>query len=466
MSRRCARTRLGTRDVLARFAKLAPSGARTGTPAGPKLGPLRLASYVMAVAVAGGCGSASDSTARDGGPGSPGLGMPASVADAGDDATTGSPPSNPASTADAAGDDGGSAVSEAGSPGDSGPLVAEAGPPPFVATGAPISAADGAWTWVDFPDSFCRDGSTAGIAVSLESASKKVMIYIEGGGACFDSITCLANPTNVSGQKAEKTGGLFDRTNTANPVKDWNFVYVPYCTGDIGAGANPNGTVSGVTGTQMFVGRPNLEAFLNRVVPTFPGVTNVLLTGVSAGGFGAATNVPLVQSAFPAVKVGLIDDSGPPMSSQYLPSCLQKEWRTTWGFDDSFLKDCGAACPNPDDYVLDYAKFIAKQYPDRMAGLLDSDTDDVISAFYGYGNNNCTGSLLTPIAGATYTAALVDFRMQIMGLDPNFGTYYPDSSQHTWLGDSSLYSETQSGTTLISWVSNIVNDVSTSNVGP
>jgi hypothetical protein len=456
-----------THDEATQRALPAEKSARHGT----VLGRWRLASYLAAAAAIGACGSTGDSTdagnAHPLGSLSPSTGADASD-NAGDDATGSSPPSNPVPADGDAASPEGAATGEGGSAADSGlqALDASVRPPPFVATGAPITAADGAWTWVGFPDSFCRDGSTAGIAVSLESASKKVMIYIEGGGACFDSITCLANPANTSGQQAAKTAGVFDRTNAANPVKDWNFVYVPYCTGDIGAGANPNGTVSGVTGTQMFVGRPNLEAFLNRVVPTFPDATNVLLTGVSAGGFGAATNVPLVQSAFPAVKINLIDDSGPPMSSQYLPSCLQKEWSTTWGFENSFLKDCGAACPNPDDYVLDYAKFIGRNYSDRMAGLLESDTDGVISAFYGYGNNNCTGSLLTPIAGATYTAALVDFRSQIMGVDPNFGTYYPDSSQHTWLGDSSLYSETQGGTTLISWVSNIANDVSVSNVGP
>jgi hypothetical protein len=379
-------------------------------------------------------------------------------------------------TAIAQGDDGASggnhpsASGDGGSAADSGqqgPGAPEAGPPPFVATGTPISAADGAWTWVDFPnDAFCRDGSTAGVAVSLESASKKVMIYIEGGGACFDSTTCLINPANTSSQKAQKTAGVFDRTNSANPVKDWNFVYVPYCTGDIGAGANPNGTVSGVTGTQKFVGYLNMEAFLNRLVPTFPTATQVLLTGVSAGGFGAATDFVLVQRAFSGVKVALVDDSGPPMSSTYLPTCLQDKWRTTWGFDNSFLKDCGAACPNPSDYILDYAKFVGSHYSDRMAGLIESSTDGVISAFFGYGMNNCTGSLLTPIPGATYTAALVDFRTAIKASDPNFGTYYPNSSQHTWLGDASLYSETMNGTPLVGWFTNIVNNVSVSHVGP
>jgi len=340
------------------------------------------------------------------------------------------------------------------------------GLPPFVATGSPITGPDGSWTWTEFPDTSCRDGSMAGIAVNFEAASSKVLIFIQGGGACFDSVTCAINPANTTGGQTPQAAGIFDRTNTQNPAADWNFVYVPYCTGDIGAGANPNGMVSGVTGTQKFVGYLNLQSFLNRIVPTFPHATQVLLTGVSAGGFGAAVNAPLVQRAFPALKIALIDDSGPPMSSQYLPSCLQDEWRTTWGLDGSILKECGSACPNSSDYALDYALFLGKRFGDRKAGLIESDTDSVISAFYGYGNDNCTGSILTPVAGATFTAGLNDFRSQIVPVDPNFGTYYPDSSQHTWLGGASLYTETQGGTTLISWVTGIVNDTAATQVGP
>lgn len=388
----------------------------------------------------------------------------------GDDAATGDDAAGDASigAADAAGSDGsptdgGTGAGDATVPDATTP---DAGPPPFVATGAPITGADNQWTWVGFPDTYCRDGSQAGIAVNFESASSKVMIFLQGGGACFDPLTCATNPANVTGQQTPAATGVFDRTNAKNPVAGWNFVYVPYCTGDVGMGTNANGSVSGVTGTQKFVGYLNLQSFLNRVVPTFPKPSQVLLTGISAGGFAAAMSAPLVQRAFPSVKVAMVDDSGPPMSDTYLPSCLQDEWRTTWGFDDSVLKECGSACPDPTDYAMDYAKFLATTYPDRMVGLLDSETDSVISGFYGYGNNGCTGSLLTPVAGATYTAGLENFRSTITPLDANFGTYFPDGSQHTWIASASLYTETQSGTALIDWFTNIVNDTSVSQVGP
>jgi hypothetical protein len=337
--------------------------------------------------------------------------------------------------------------------------------PPFAPTGEPLTADNLKWTWIDFPDSACRDGSTAGVAVSLNSASDKLMIYLEGGGACFDSVTCAANPANVGSQKVEHTAGLFDRSNAQNPVKDWNYVYVPYCTGDIHAGTNENGTIDGLTGTQKFVGRRNMEAYLQRIVPTFSKASQVLLTGISAGGFGAASNSDLVGWAFGSkVPISLIDDSGPSMSSKYLPACLQDKWRQTWGFDDSILKDCGDACPKKDDYTLDFAKYLAKKYPTRESGVIESNDDGVITLFYGYGQNGCTGSLSTPVPAAEFDAGLLDFRAQMAGF-PKFLTYFPASTQHTWVGGASLYTEAEGGTKLLDWVTAITNNTPAENVG-
>ena len=241
---------------------------------------------------------------------------------------------------------------------------------PFTATGEPIDAADKAWTYVEFPDTKCRDGSPAGIAISKNSASTKLMIYLEGGGGCFDSLTCLANPTNTAAFQGEKDLGIFDCTNPRNPVGDWNVVYIPYCTGDIHGGTRSDAMVEGVTGPQQFVGYLNIKKFLNRVVPTFPGTTDLLLTGISAGGFGAALNAVSIQEAFPAVKMTVIDDSGPAMSTTVVPECLQQKWRETWGLDDSVLKDCGAACPNKNDFTQTYALAMTRTFKDRPSGLI------------------------------------------------------------------------------------------------
>jgi hypothetical protein len=369
------------------------------------------------------------------------------------------------------GSGGASASGDGGSPNrDAGGGLADE--PPFEPTGEPLKADDMKWTWVDFPDTKCRDGSMAGLAVSMNSKSDKLMIFLQGGGACFDQFTCLANAAtgnaNVDNQKGELTAGVFDRSNAKNPVKDWNFVFIPYCTGDVHLGTKDDGMVDAADGVQHFVGRLNLTAFLNRVVPTFSTASQVLLTGVSAGGFGSAGNTEYVQWAFGKVPVTVIDDSGPAMSTKVVPSCLQKQWRDLWGFDGSILKDCGADCPDRDNFELDYTKHVAEHADGRMAGLISSNADNTITVFFGYGQNNCTGNFATPVSQADFTAGLLEYRDFVKGIYPNYGTYYIQSNKHTWIADDGFYTTTTGANKrlLVDWYADIVNGVKATAEGP
>ena len=75
-------------------------------------------------------------------------------------------------------------------------------------------------------------------------SSDRLVIYFEGGGACFDAATCLLNdgfsnfnaPQFTAWANTLGGGGMFDADAADNPVADWNFVYVPYCTNDVHAG--------------------------------------------------------------------------------------------------------------------------------------------------------------------------------------------------------------------------------------
>ncbi|MEM6289248.1 MAG: pectin acetylesterase-family hydrolase, partial [Bacteroidota bacterium] len=53
----------------------------------------------------------------------------------------------------------------------------------------------GAWTWIDVEGSVCRDGSATGIGVRLQDGADDLVIYLEGGGACFNGVTCATNPS-------------------------------------------------------------------------------------------------------------------------------------------------------------------------------------------------------------------------------------------------------------------------------
>ncbi len=270
--------------------------------------------------------------------------------------------------------------------------------------GTAIAAAAATWTWVPFPDAFCANSTTTGIGVNLNSGSNQVLIYLEGGGACWSDLTCNTLQTAVNFSTgygaadfaAESTdtsylaspGGFFDRTSTANPFKDYNYVYVPYCTGDEHAG---NNVVTYGGKTALHVGFDNMSAYLKRIVPTFPSATQVVLVGTSTGGFGAAFNWWQTQQAFGAIPVALIDDSGTFMPPDILAlgDGANVTQSTQWNLPSTLPPGC-TACATALDAIFGY---YASVFPNNRGALLSYVQDSVLPAYYGITTSEFTSGL-------------------------------------------------------------------------
>src|SRR4051812_15534557 len=185
----------------------------------------------------------------------------------------------------------------------------------------PLPGTPGGWTWVDVPGMDCDDGSPTGVAVNpAPGGGGDLFIYFMGGGACWDASTCFVLNTSVhgpfgqaqwDGTGAPSVAHALDRTRATNPFRDMSYVFVPYCTGDLHAGSNV--ATYDVLGPRPFahVGRRNVEALLPRLRATWPAPTRVVISGSSAGGFGATLNYDLFRRAYRDAQVALIDDAGP-----------------------------------------------------------------------------------------------------------------------------------------------------------
>ena len=377
-------------------------------------------------------------------------------------AACGTPPGNGGTDG---GTDGGTAAGDGGT--DGGTSAWTCKPDPTLSPGAPITAPDETWTWVDFPGTRCMDGSATGLGVNLNPASDKVIIFLEGGGACFDPYTCgsVANPngygkTRFDAQSGGLTTGIFNRTNPDNPVKDWSYVYIPYCSGDVYAGNTTNGY-----GGRTQVGFANIHQYLQRLVPTFEQDKLVVLAGSSAGGFGAAWNYDQTQTAFGCTPVDLIDDSGPPMSDQYLKPCLQQQWRSIWNLDATLPKDC-AACTEPNGGgLVNLAPYLAKKFPGRRLSLLSHTHDGTIRLFFSYGYSpQCNYPDAMP--AADFEAGLTDLRDNVLAGAPNFKMYLQSGTSHTFL-HGSLTTQAVGSTSLGAWLGQeLGDDPSWDNLGP
>src|SRR5262249_42892316 len=143
------------------------------------------------------------------------------------------------------------------------------------------------------------------------------------------------------------TGSIFDRNEPKNPFKDWNVVFVPYCTGDVHAGDHVS-TYSDTNGgnTKMWhhKGHANILAYLKRLAPPFPNMKKVVVSGSSAGGFGASMNYDDFRKYFPSGQSYLIDDSGPPLEAPNIPQGYIDAWYQEWNLGEVLDPVCGSPC--------------------------------------------------------------------------------------------------------------------------
>jgi hypothetical protein len=206
---------------------------------------------------------------------------------------------------------------------------------------------------------------------------------------------------------------IFDRSSAANPFKDYNFVFVPYCTGDVHGGSH---IAQYGTHTNRHVGYQNIAAFLRRLVPTFASADRILLAGASSGGHGAVINWRQTQEAFGHIRVDLIDDSGPFLSLNSPAGLFESASRTNWNLDAAMPPECDSCSSNLPS-LFDY---YAGVYPDRRAAFLSYDADQPFAANYG-------------ISQAQFTVALNEFVQNRIAPHANFHSFIAAGSAHTFL---------------------------------
>ncbi|MCB9232954.1 MAG: hypothetical protein H6581_14920 [Bacteroidia bacterium] len=318
------------------------------------------------------------------------------------------------------------------------------------------------WYWIEIPGMQCRDGSQTGFGVRLQAGANKLLIYLQGGGACYDAPRCDGNPSKFNVDDfAGFAGfggkiGVFNTGNEDNPFADWHMIYVPYCTGDLHWGNSPNTDVPGGPAGQDFIGYQNMSLVLGEIGPYFNTVTDVLLCGSSAGGLGTLVNYPQTAAAFPASTVTLIDDSGPLMEQDVaMTPCYQAQFRSLWGLAGTLPPTCPDCFSNSGDSLAQIFPWLSTTYPNAKFGLITSQQDFVIRDFYGDGQNNCT---------STSSLSVPDFQIglnyqldSVLIPQGNWGTFVPGGQGHVFLSTSDFFSTKISGKTVAQWAEDLTN---------
>jgi hypothetical protein len=317
------------------------------------------------------------------------------------------------------------------------------------------------WSFVEVSGTACSDGSVTGIGLE-EGPSGDLVLFLDGGGACWDHLTCWQYGTAAQGSGpfgaadldaevlALVPGSLFDRTLAANPYKDFTFVFVPYCTGDVHAGDTVK-TYAPSQAAWHHRGRANLAADLAWLAANLPAPSKVVVTGSSAGGFGALLAFDLAKGAWPGAKGYLVDDSGPPLAE--IPQSSVDAWYASWDLATVLDPLCTPACKQDLSLIL---TSLEGRYPTDRLALLSSTQDETMRWFYA----DLSSFPPMQMAPATFETGLRNLAAAIEddSAAPPGEThaFVVAGTSHTMLGHPGAF--TSQGTGLFEWLGQQVSD--------
>lgn len=280
----------------------------------------------------------------------------------------------------------------------------------------------GEWVKIEPPGAVCGNNSQYKFFANFSDKSDNLVVVFEPGGACWDYDSCTgrngirgaANPNGIMDNHWEIApfiSPFLSRYDDTNPSREWNMIYVPYCTGDVHTGAtvaNYQGVDPDPDVTFHHEGHADVQKVVSWLDESFTHVPKLLVTGCSAGGVGALVNYRFLRNGIRAVEKGyLLDDSGPVFPSNGYSRPLHSMIRSAWNLDTLLpdmppnftLEDMGSinttlADEFPDDRLAttffrrdynfslySYERFYSFPPKDEILRMWDADTQLLVGAY-------------------------------------------------------------------------------------
>lgn len=338
--------------------------------------------------------------------------------------------------------------------------------PNSAAAPAPIADIDGlaaGWNVIETGgDTICSDGTPYKFFVRPGSTDK-LMVYFQGGGACWTGGTCDPDLEPTYYINLEKTDpgqydGIFKFDNPENPFRDHSVVFAPYCTADVHIGEAVTTYEAPETDdhkshrvTIQHKGYVNADSVLEWTYAHFFKPAEIFVSGSSAGSIASPYYAMLIAGHYPDARIAQLGDASGgyrPNGQEVLPYVqwntlgrlnLLPEFETTTASEFSFERL----------YIT-----AAKRHPNVMFAEYDAAEDEAQLFFLSIGNPR-PDSLLTLIE-----ANQADIRAEVS----NFRSYIAGGELHTILIQPEFYGYQVDGTSVRDWVAALANGEAVSDV--
>jgi len=305
----------------------------------------------------------------------------------------------------------------------------------------PTPQANGDWDRYPYPADtdgpICLGGTPYQVEVH-HGTSNKVMLYLEGGGACWSYQGCVAVPTAKTTADPLFGLGIFDFNDPENPFADWTIVYAPYCDGSVFAGDNTadyDGTIRHHRGLR------NLSAAVDIMRAVAPDPEQIVVSGSSAGGYGTFTGYGVTRIAYGDREILTLDDSGPGLQNPADTVNIElrnQNWR--------YLQFVPASCTNCQPQITNLIDWALQRDPTLRVALFSHLRDGVIRGF----------NLLGP---AAFEGLLRDTTNPVHAAHPKtFKRFFINGDSHVVLPLPSFDTLSIRGTSIKSWTRDLLTD--------
>jgi len=285
----------------------------------------------------------------------------------------------------------------------------------------------------------------------IPGASDKLVLYFQGGGACWDKVSTSLGlcTTDISPQSHV---GVFDRTSTSkfNRYKDYTIVHVMYCSGDVFAGDTTRNYRDSKGKFVVQKGLANVRATLDWIISkqanselasTF---TDLVVTGASAGSLGAQVWAREILSELKYKQAAVVPDS----YAGVFPEGSLGPLIYDFGFCNAkFLSDeLRATCNNKNLVLYDVTVNTFVSTPNVLYSFVQAKTDEVQISFYIAIAATTMGSDITITPSEFYSEVntiFSDYKSKIA----NFGAYLVNGNHHVYSNQNLYYTTDGLGTT-------------------
>lgn len=282
--------------------------------------------------------------------------------------------------------------------------------------------------------------------------SNNLMIYFQGGGACWNAVSCREGGTfddAVNDDELDRYNGIFDFTNEANPIADYDIVFIPYCTADIHTGMSTVEFPGDIT--INYNGYINSATVLDWVYENYDTPDNLLIAGSSAGAYGAIYHAPYILEQYPDAQSVVFGDAG--------VGITPAGWDVLemWNIFENmppFIPELAEADPEAFTASMLY-EFNSQYSPDVRFAQFTNAADEVQIMFYRFS------------APGTTVEDWIDGMYEALGyLDEaeNFNSYVAPGTEHTILALPDFYTIEVEGVAFVDWFTALLNDEPVENV--